>query len=188
MVAMGDFLDYGEANVDQENLDSFLAIAEELQLKGLRGSNGQNESTEAGQNTEPAKIEQKQKSKTGEIRKYDEDRNDSKRLENNVLAIPTTMNFSGDLQQLDETVKSMMESSKNMLPSGKRQERGKLCKVCGKEGQATDIKRHIESHHLEGVSIPCNLCDKISRSRNGLKQHILKDHGHKATFSGQEMH
>ena len=33
-----DFLYTGEANVFQENLDSFLSIAEELQLKGLMGS------------------------------------------------------------------------------------------------------------------------------------------------------
>ena len=32
--AIVDFLYRGEANVFQENLDSFLAIAEELQLKG----------------------------------------------------------------------------------------------------------------------------------------------------------
>merc|ERR1712204_165275 len=38
LVAMIDFLYVGEANVYQENLDSFLAVAEELQLKGLMGS------------------------------------------------------------------------------------------------------------------------------------------------------
>ena len=32
-----DFLYFGEANVDQENLDSFLAVAEELKLEGLAG-------------------------------------------------------------------------------------------------------------------------------------------------------
>ena len=36
--AIVDFLYCGEANVYQENLDSFLAIAEELQLKGLMGT------------------------------------------------------------------------------------------------------------------------------------------------------
>ena len=35
MTAMVDFLYCGEANVDQENMDPFLAFAEELQLKGL---------------------------------------------------------------------------------------------------------------------------------------------------------
>ena len=37
LVAIVDFLYYGEANVFQESLDSFLTIAEELQLKGLTG-------------------------------------------------------------------------------------------------------------------------------------------------------
>ena len=36
--AMIDFLYYGEANVNQESLDAFLALAEELKLKGLTGS------------------------------------------------------------------------------------------------------------------------------------------------------
>ena len=38
LVAMVDFLYYGEANVNQENLDTFLSLAEELRLKGLIGS------------------------------------------------------------------------------------------------------------------------------------------------------
>ena len=37
LLAIIDFLYHGEANVYQEHLDSFLAIAEELQLKGLTG-------------------------------------------------------------------------------------------------------------------------------------------------------
>ena len=37
LLAIVDFLYRGEANIYQENLDSFLAIAEELQLKGLMG-------------------------------------------------------------------------------------------------------------------------------------------------------
>ena len=41
-MASVDFLYRGEANVLQENLDSFLAIAEELQLKGLVGRNDRN--------------------------------------------------------------------------------------------------------------------------------------------------
>ena len=39
LLAIADFLYLGEANVFQENLESFLAIAEELQLKGLMGNN-----------------------------------------------------------------------------------------------------------------------------------------------------
>ena len=36
-VSILDFLYFGEANVSQEDLDSFLAIAEEIKLKGLTG-------------------------------------------------------------------------------------------------------------------------------------------------------
>merc|ERR1719319_217525 len=46
LVAMIDFLYFGEANVYQESLDSFLAVAEELQLKGLTGSGAEKEAEE----------------------------------------------------------------------------------------------------------------------------------------------
>ena len=50
--AIVDFLYCGEANVYQENLDSFLAIAEELQLKGLMGKSVGEEMVQ----TEPVKM------------------------------------------------------------------------------------------------------------------------------------
>ena len=37
LMAIHDFLYFGEANVLQENLEAFLVIAEELKLKGLTG-------------------------------------------------------------------------------------------------------------------------------------------------------
>ena len=37
LIALLDFLYYGEANIYQENLDNFLGIAKELQLQGLGG-------------------------------------------------------------------------------------------------------------------------------------------------------
>ena len=95
---------------------------------------------------------------------------------NNALALPTRTYFSGDLQQLDETVNSMMETSQNLVSNGKNQFKGKMCKVCGKEGQKIDIVRHIEAKHLEGVSIPCNHCDKFVRSRDGLRHHVSQCH------------
>ena len=171
LVAMVDFLYSGEANVYQENLDSFLAIAEELQLKGLQGSKDENELNYGANlnalDTRTATQESKStilKEQMDEVRKE----------EDNALAIPS----SGDLQQLDETVKSMMETSQNKFQNGNRQLQGKQCKVCGKEGRATDIMRHIETYHLEGVSIPCNHCDKVFRSRNALSHHVSRHHRH----------
>ena len=41
LVAIIDFLYLGETNISQESLDSFLVIAEDLQLKGLMGQNNE---------------------------------------------------------------------------------------------------------------------------------------------------
>ena len=53
---------------------------------------------------------------------------------------------------------------------------GKTCQVCGKEGLAADIMRHIEAHHVEGVEIPCNHCEKIFSSRKKMHDHFSKYH------------
>ena len=59
MVAILDFLYYGETSILQENLDSFLAIAEELQLKGLMGNNSSDETNQT--KTEPPLQKKKDK-------------------------------------------------------------------------------------------------------------------------------
>ena len=43
LLAMVDFFYHGQANVHQENLDSFLVLASELHLKGLRGNKTETE-------------------------------------------------------------------------------------------------------------------------------------------------
>ena len=46
-----------------------------------------------------------------------------------------------------------------------------VCKVCGKEGKGNAIKDHIEANHLDGIIIPCNICQKTFRSRNSFRKH-----------------
>ena len=62
----------------------------------------------------------------------------------------------------------MMVKSQNKVADGWFAD---LCKVCGKEGRGRDIKDHIEANHIEGVVIPCNLCDKTFRSRKPFENH-----------------
>ena len=101
---------------------------------------------------EVSKIPKRQRRETGE---------------NGALAIAG--NFSGGLDELEERVRSMMEKSQNKIANVLQL--ADVCKVCGKEGQGRDIKEHIEANHLEGIIIPCNLCDKSFRSRNALRLH-----------------
>ena len=179
LTAIVDFLYFGEANVYQENLENFLAIAEELQLKGLEGSKDQPESNEAEQLEPKEKYNTDSKlptSKTQQTMK--ETTFDSHKTGGNALTLPKTSVMSANLQELDETVKAMMETSENMVQKGggRGQERAKICKICGREGRSHVIKEHIEVNHLDGVSIPCNLCDKILRTRRDLRRHRKSVH------------
>ena len=57
-----------------------------------------------------------------------------------------------------------------------------ICKVCGKEGQHTGIRNHIEANHIEGIVIPCNQCEKTFRSMTTFRTH--KKLYHKKSQSG----
>ena len=175
LVAMLDFLYYGEANVYQENLDSFLAIAEEFQLKGLTGKLDEEEVKEENQRAYIRPIQKPYKPKETDFNgalPSKERACDIWNQSDNVVAIPK--HLSGDLKELDEKVSSMMKKSENLLPNGQR--KAHICTVCGKEGHGNDIKKHIESNHLEGVSIPCNLCEKTFRSRRSHQSHMMQYH------------
>ena len=153
LLAIMDFLYRGEANVFQENLDSFLVIAEELQLKGLMGKTDEKvEDYKEDENTLTSTFSPRNVNIPETAQRH------APGNKNKTLAIPE--NNSGDFQELDERLKSMMEKSQNRIADGRFADR---CKVCGKEGQGRNIKVHIEANHLEGIIIPCNLCDKTFR-------------------------
>ena len=156
--AILDFLYRGEANVFQENLDSFLAIAQELQLKGLMGKTDEKvEDFEVGEKSLPSTFPPANtKIPTTFIKRQAPNSEIYNPGENTTLAIPR--NFVGDLQELEERVKSMMGKSQNKNANG--HQFAYVCKVCGKEGESTQIKNHIEANHLEGIIIPCNFCDE----------------------------
>merc|ERR1712129_596491 len=171
LVAMIDFLYFGEANLCQENLDSFLAVAEELQLKGLMGSGA--EDKEAKEINPPLikkksskPIQQsKKESLMPEIFSVDEKAETSPE---GTVAV-TDYTVAADLQYLDDKIKSMMMFSENH--AGGNMGRARICKVCGKEGGMNDIKKHIEANHITGVSHNCKICGITTRTRDAMGQH-----------------
>ena len=86
--------------------------------------------------------------------------------------------FSGDLNDLDEKVKSLIGRSENMVKYSNNRQMIKayVCQVCGKEGAGTQIRDHIEATHLEGIPIPCNICDQTVKTRNALRTHKARHH------------
>ena len=177
LVAMVDFLYYGEANVSQESLETFLGLAEELRLKGLTGAS-------AGSNTEEFRNKPIPAEESVVVGKHHV---------KTTPATPTPMNVfnsnkvksesssttlvSLELDQLDEQIKSMVTRTENEIIHGNQKRRVWACNQCGKEGRWQNIKTHIESNHIASdISHPCDICGKVSRSRHGLRLHKAKEH------------
>ena len=87
--------------------------------------------------------------------------------------------YFGPLFVLFKTLLGALTYSAMMEKTPRKTAKGKTiynCNVCGKEAENGDMKKHIEAKHLEGVAIPCNLCEKTFRSRNSLTTHNNRYH------------
>ena len=103
MAAIVDFLYRGEANVFQESLESFLAIAEELKLQGLTGE----KAAEVAENDEvrgPANrlLDSLIKKETFTSKQSSSFSTYGQSSGNVGGAIATISHFSGNLKELDE--------------------------------------------------------------------------------------
>ena len=117
LVAIVDFLYVGETNVCQDNLDSFLAIAEELQLKGLMGQTNDDEVDKEEHLVTPVTQEATQVFKKeaniskvfGQSKSKINKQTNGKSFDAEAGTLALMGQFSGDLQDLHEKASSMME-------------------------------------------------------------------------------
>ena len=200
LLAILDFLYTGEANIRQSYIGPFLAIADELGVKGLtshikkvakwrddipkdlKGKKGANVKEEGEvSDFQPTKVENvpsplplvemKQFKITPKPERLPEDMNlQSKSLDEKVAKQRELFN------QLNEKINLMMEESETMVFNGSQMNRTYQCKICGKRSSASHIRDHIEGNHLQGVLIPCVFCPKVCKSRSGMRKHKHKYH------------
>ena len=182
LVAIMDFLYFGEANVVHENLDSFLALAEELELKGL--TRGDDEVAKDQEMTKSPQYQvQPKKEKLSHKMKSTSINPESQPYDTTVSAIDTNKTVNASLGDLDRQISSMITRSDVSIKNGKLA----TCNICGKEGIYQSVSRHIEANHIAGVSHTCEICGTISRSRYGLRQHEIKRHPDNVFVVGPEM-
>ena len=153
-----------------------MALAEELDLKGLAVKDTEEQSEECAfesptneQNMYPhfqkkAYVRKVKTPKVAAHTQFGEEAYFGKQ----AICEKTYCNIN-TVEELDKKVKSMMIRSLNMCKNGKQ--KAYICQICGKEGPGKDIRDHIEANHLEGVTLPCTSCDKTFRSRNSLSHH-----------------
>ena len=162
LVAIVDFLYHGEVNVFQENLDSFLALAEELRLKGLSGA----AEAEKGPVKETLhRIPLKKENSQTFLANSNFESPHSKGPFNRAVAL-TNDKISVDPQDLDVQIRSMITRSE--ISAGPGNGFKATCNICGKEGSYRNMPNHVETNHISGVSHACDICGKVYRSRNSL--------------------
>ena len=180
-----DFLYSGEANVCEEDLEHFLAIAQDIRLKGIVSQN----SSDMNREEKPIHLEPKNSQSPESLMRSTTDREvvipnladmDASSIASETVTLP--IQPITDLQALDVQVKLRMEKGQKMIPNGKhangtpRQATSCICKDCGKEGLWSVIRDHIEANHLHTVALPCAFCSKTFSTRNTLNGHNSKFH------------
>ena len=179
LVAIVDFIYYGEANINQEDLDSFLALAEELKLKGLAQAGpedkivGNIEDKQEKQVQKHPRSNLKQEHITQPDITKDKDSFTTSTVVNHPMVQVDEIVVDGNSSMDDFKLKldSMMEKVDDGVYTWK-------CTVCGKgtkEVARRNMRSHIETH-IEGLSYPCSQCDVVSRSRNSLNVHVSRHH------------
>ena len=196
LVALVDFLYCGQTKVAQKNLQTFLVLAAELQLKGLADVKDRKENE---REVEPVTHDLKEEevlSKTNAIIETDPEHREISqsgksfdKRENEILnshfepSLPVTYNqyqYTGDtsttadLEKFHQQIESMMTKKLDTFLYGSKM--AWACNLCGKEATQGQIRRHIESKHITGVRHKCDLCHKTSKSRYALEVHKKRNH------------
>ena len=172
--AIVDFLYFGQVNIFEGSVDAFMAIANDLQIKGMTGNMDEEHVTENASKARETFANKPRINKKKQVDPFQEAVKQEKIELNETNYESTQVNIT-NVKQLDEMVKSLMKKSENFVPNGpKSVTKANICTICGKEGKSQHIMQHIETHHLDGISIPCPHCEKIFTNRNRLSEHVRK--------------
>ena len=159
LTAIIDFLYLGEANIFQEELDSFFALAEELQLRGLVGN-----SEEKVQKQQTETFDHNEGRAVANQKQTDAERKISNNLFKDDLNLPegkTMMTYEQKPKGNPLIEPATMARIESMI---EKREGGYNCTSCGYTTRiTTHMREHVEKH-IEGLEYPCTACNKIMRS------------------------
>ena len=181
--AVVDFMYHGQTNVAQDDLAGFLQLAAELQLKGLSGAELDPDVYKDSKN-----VKTRKKINPIDITKLELDKEqnpDHSIIEaKNQMVVEDVINIgeNGHLvayddvtkaristtdEHLVETIKSMLEKANGIW----------FCTQCGQTNRhQSNLKKHIEAKHIDGVSHSCDKCGKQFRSKSDLYNHNSRHH------------
>ena len=149
-----DYVYHGEVQIHQEQLDSFLDAAQMLRISGLTSDKNNQDEFESKPEQEQILIN-KYEDKEMELPIHSDDKMRRAVVHNaykNVVATTHTLNTS-DKSEINSKINELLETTDGLF----------VCKACGKSSRdRRNIGRHVETH-IEGLSFPCQRCDKTFR-------------------------
>jgi len=236
LVSVLNFMYHGEVNVAQEELNSFLAVAEDLKVKGLTQGNSSSDSKASHSAPPPRPDPPKARlpDPTPQVKRPRPGPSPSQPPRQIAPAQPAySQEQDDDIQEVAPIVKSEPAThvpAEAQYPQGQGivadpnmeygEEYGEYegyeegdydtsmmdpnmagadgnkdiealvqsfmtktvdvdnssiwqCVQCGKTSKfSTNLKDHIEAHHLENLQIGCSICSKIFKSRGSLRFHM----------------
>jgi len=187
LTSIMEFIYKGESSVLEDNLANVLSVADDLQIKGLTQS-PKHDGSDLQMFQEASNGHESDKSQDNftdfddsEPEPEPEAELEPEFTEADIIDLETTYkeeittrktkrkeNVEGQSNdELDQTIYSMMEKTDNMWH----------CTRCDKtDKQKGNMKNHIEGKHLEGVTHPCQQCDRKFRTRISLAMHKSANH------------
>ena len=171
-----DYIYQGEVQIYQEQLDRFLVVAQRLKLEGLISQDDEKEKkiNETIEDTEiyfeSNFVGSKQK-ETTHIKniKAETPQSEKRRPRQSFSSSVVVAGSFSDLntEEINQKIEEYLVRAEDGTYS---------CGACGKAGtHLGDMRKHMETH-MEGLSFPCQSCDKTFRSRNLLNVHKSKYH------------
>ena len=162
-----EYIYNGEIQIYQEKLDQFLSMAQRFQLEGLI----QGEEKYIGIGGEEENIngeEEFERKAFQENEKMDLLLHKPKSMKPQKIIAVESLNVE-NMEELDQNIDSMFEK---VGAIGKK----RRCLQCGKiSSNSTHARDHAETH-IDGLSFPCQYCDKTLRSRHGIRNHMHSCH------------
>ena len=170
---LNNILDYiyeGEVQLYQEDLDSFLNVAQKLKIKGLEVK------------------EEKECSIQDKVKEPDEKVENLENTQSSYMPIieflPTNTEMNNKDRMVDRTISIVAQQGTNVYEEAKHATDllvmkigdSWVCKTCDKSAKTrSEISKHAEVH-VEGLSFPCQICGATFRSRTLLKNHKFRKH------------
>ena len=157
-----DYVYHGEVKIFQEDLNSFLNIADRLKLQGLISTGDQSEEIK-----EDNVLAQEVKIDATDTNMDKPNNSESALVSSQKTKIVVNTDEFKNVEELDEKILQHLERD-----VGKKWK----CTICNQiMREKTSAKEHVEIH-FEGLQFPCSYCNAMLRSRQTFRKHVLRRH------------